>query len=41
LGHVRIPLKEYKSFARDTTLSLCRSIEVLPRRRAQAAARII
>src|SRR5277367_3698629 len=27
LGHVRILLKEYKSFARDTTLSLCRSIE--------------
>ncbi len=27
LGYSRIPLKEYKSFARDTTLSLCRSIE--------------
>jgi hypothetical protein len=27
LGHARILLKEYKSFARDTTLSLCRSIE--------------
>jgi hypothetical protein len=27
LGHVRILLKEYKVFARDTTLSLCRSIE--------------
>src|SRR5277367_6678246 len=27
LGHVRILLKEYKEFARDTTVSLCRSIE--------------
>jgi hypothetical protein len=27
LGHVRIPLKEYKTFAHDKTLSLCRSIE--------------
>ena len=27
LGHVRILLKEYKEFARDTTASLCRSIE--------------
>jgi hypothetical protein len=26
-GHVRILLKDYKSFARDTTLALCRSIE--------------
>ena len=27
LGHVRIPLKDYKQFVRDTTLSLCRGIE--------------
>jgi hypothetical protein len=27
LGHVRILLKEYTEFARDTTVSLCRSIE--------------
>ena len=27
LGHVRILLKEYKAFAKDTTASLCRSIE--------------
>jgi len=27
LGHVRIRLKDYKTFVRDTTLSLCRSIE--------------
>jgi hypothetical protein len=27
LGHLRILLKDYKSFARDTTLSLCCSIE--------------
>jgi hypothetical protein len=27
LGHIRILLKDYKSFARDTTVSLCRSIE--------------
>jgi hypothetical protein len=27
LGHVRILLKDYKVFVRDTTLSLCRSIE--------------
>src|SRR5882724_8853644 len=27
LWHVRVPLKEYKVFARDTTVSLCRSIE--------------
>jgi hypothetical protein len=27
LGHVRILLKEYKEFAKDTTVSLCRSIE--------------
>jgi hypothetical protein len=27
LGHVRIPLKDYKAFAWDSTLALCRSIE--------------
>lgn len=27
LWHVRVPLKEYKEFARDTTVSLCQSIE--------------
>src|SRR5580692_2891696 len=27
LWHVRVPLTEYKQFARDTTLSLCRGIE--------------
>jgi hypothetical protein len=27
LGYVRILLKDYKSYARDTTLALCRSIE--------------
>lgn len=27
LGHVRIPLKEFRLFARDTTVSLCQSLE--------------
>ncbi len=27
LGHVRIPLKEFKLFARDATVTLCRSLE--------------
>jgi hypothetical protein len=26
-GHVRIPLQEYKLFARDTTLTVCRALE--------------
>jgi hypothetical protein len=27
LGHCRIPLKDYKAFTRDTTLTLCRALE--------------
>src|SRR5271167_1603726 len=27
LGHCRILLKDYKAFARDTTLTLCRAIQ--------------
>jgi hypothetical protein len=27
LGHIRVPLKDYKSYAKDTTLTLCQAIE--------------